>query len=166
MTELNIGGITFSKQEVVKQSVKTKDRTTSQGTWEQYKEYTVTLKDGTKLVYNEQGLDRKAAVDIQSDGSVHMYGLSRAEIIDNDGKNDVYRLFGCEFTNVQAYDSSKFTNDKDKIDFYNRELPDGTIQRSRENKVGYNKGDIVNGYVQQEHGRTKFGRDVGIRHKK
>ena len=42
---LNIGGVSFSKAEVAKQEVKTKERTNEKGTWEQYKEYTVTLKD-------------------------------------------------------------------------------------------------------------------------
>ena len=162
MTELNIGGIAFSKNEVAKKSVELKERTTDKGTWEQYKEYTVTLKDGTTLIYNEQDLDRKAAVDIQSDGSVNMYGLSHAKIADNQGKDDMYRLFGCEFTRVEAYDSSTFTNDKDRIDFYNRELPDGTMQESQRNKVVYNKGDIVNGERKIQHGHT-LRPDAGIR---
>lgn len=70
-----------------------------------------------------------------------MYCLSYTKIVDNQGKDDMYRLFGCEFTRVEAYDISTFTNDKDRIDFYNRELPDGTMQESQRNKVYYNKGD-------------------------
>ena len=51
---LNIGGVEYAKTEVVDQKSTTKERTNSKGLWEQYKEYNVTLKDGTKLSYQEQ----------------------------------------------------------------------------------------------------------------
>ena len=145
---LNIGGVSFSKAEVAKQEVKTKERTTEKGTWEQYKEYTVTLKDGTKVTYEQQNEERKAAVDIQDDGSVNFYGLSDAVIKDTE-KDDTYRLMGCEFTSVQARREPKgiiFKDpaDHDKISTYNREMPDGSIQESKENVARVNAGDMIN----------------------
>lgn len=145
---LNIGGVSFSKTEVAKQEVKTKERTSEKGTWEQYKEYTVTLKDGTKVTYEQQNEERKATVDIQDDGSVNFYGLSSAEIRDTE-KDDTYRLMGCEFTSVQARREPKgiiFKDpaDHDKISTYNREMPDGSIQESKENVARVNAGDMIN----------------------
>ncbi|MBS5801985.1 MAG: hypothetical protein KIC80_03060 [Brachyspira sp.] len=151
MTEpLNIGGVKFSQTEVAKKEVKTKERTTNKGTWEQYKEYTVTLKDGTKVTYNEQAAEREAAIDIQDDGSVNFYGLSRAKIKDTE-KDDTYRLMGCEFTVVNAKRNDKgiiFKEpaDRDHISAYNRELPDGSIQRKNDNVAYTNPGDNKTGF--------------------
>ena len=157
---LNIGGVSFSKAEVAKQEVKTKERTNEKGTWEQYKEYTVTLKDGTKVTYEQQNEERKAAVDIQDDGSVNFYGLSKADIKDTE-KDDTYKLMGCEFTGVMAKRQDKgiiFKEpaDHDKISAYNREMPDGSIQKSNENYASVNEGDKINGHYVKTAGRRKI----------
>lgn len=159
---LNIGGVSFSKAEVAKQEVKTKERTNEKGTWEQYKEYTVTLKDGTKVTYEQQNEERKAAVDIQDDGSINFYGLSKADIKDTE-KDDTYRLMGCEFTRVLAKRQDKgfiFTEpaDNDKISTYDREMPDGSIQKSNGNTASVNEGDRLNGSRIKEAGYKKVGR--------
>ena len=149
MTEpLKIGGVKFSKTEVAKKEVKTKEKTSDKGTWEQYKQYTVTLKDGTKVVYTEQPNERQAAIDIQDAGSINFYGLEDATIKDTE-KDDTYRLMGCKFTNVIAKDDGilGFGKDKDKINTYNREMPDGTIQGTKGNRALVNEGDKINGQM-------------------
>ena len=163
MTEpLNIGGVSFSKAEVAQQDVKTKDKTGKDGIREQYKEYTVTLKDGTKVTYEQQNEERKAAVDIQDDGSINFYGLSKADIKDTE-KDDTYRLMGCEFTRVLAKRQDKgfiFTEpaDNDKISTYDREMPDGSIQKSNGNGASVNEGDRIGKSRVKEAGYKKIGR--------
>ena len=149
---IKIGGVEYSKQEVASAKEITQERTNSKGVWEQYKEYKVTLKDGTVLKYSEQDAKRQASVDILDDGSVNFYGLTNAEITDTE-KNDTYRLMGCEFTKVEAkrtefgFNGIIPTNDKgadrDKIEQYNRELENGGLQKPRDNKVRINQGDRV-----------------------
>ena len=157
MTEpLNIGGVSFSKAEVAKQEVKTKNATDKDGLWEQYKEYTVTLKDGTKVTYRQQDAERKAAVAVQDDGSVNFFGLSGAEIRDTE-KDDTYRLIGCEFTHVRANRDDKgfiFKEpaDNDDISAHNRKMPDGSIQKTKENIATVNAGDMVDGKLKKEIG--------------
>ena len=157
MTEpVNIGGVSFSKTEVAKQEVKTKNATDKDGLWEQYKEYTVTLKDGTKVTYRQQDAERKAAVAVQDDGSVNFFGLSGAEIRDTE-KDDTYRLIGCEFTHVRADRPDKgfiFKEpaDIDDISAYKRKMPDGSVQKTKENIATVNAGDIVDGDVKNELG--------------
>ena len=75
---IKIGGVEFAKNEVTDYKAVTKDKTNSNGLWEQYKEYKVTLSDGTVLNYAEHPADRKATVDILDDGSVNFCGLSKA----------------------------------------------------------------------------------------
>ena len=146
MTEtINIGGVSFSKAEVAQQDVKTKDKTGKDGIREQYKEYTVTLKDGTKITYAEQDAKRKAAVDIQDDGSINFFGLSNATITDTE-KDDTYKLIGCEFTRVNAEREDKgflFPEpaDCDNIRQYNRKMPDDSIQEAKGNSAKVNTGD-------------------------
>ena len=150
---IKIGGIEYDKNEVANQTSVTKERTNSKGVWEQYKEYEVTLKDGTKLKYQEQLAERKAAVDILEDGSINFYGLSRAQIQDTE-KDDTYRLMGCEFTLVEAkreefgfsgiLPTNKKGADSDKIEQYNRDLGNGNVQKPRDNRARRNQGDKVN----------------------
>jgi len=150
---IKIGGVEYVKNEVVNQKSTTKERTNSKGVWEQYKEYEVTLKDGTKLKYQEQLAERKAAVDILEDGSINFYGLSRTQIQDTE-KDDTYRLMGCEFTLVEAkreefgfsgiLPTNKKGADSDKIEQYNRDLGNGNVQKPRGNGARHNQGDKVN----------------------
>lgn len=158
MTEpLNIGGVKFSKTEVRSKSVEKKERTNSEGLWEQYNKYTVRLKDGTTISYEEQNPKNEASVDIQDDGSVNFYGLLGAQINDTE-KDDTYRLMGCQFTHVMAKDEGilGFGKDKDNISEYKRKHADGGISSSKNNKVDYNEGDIINGKRMTRDGSKRF----------
>ena len=148
---VNIGGVSFANGIVAQQQVSNVDKTTDKGTWTQVKYYTVTLRDGTKLAYEQQADSRNATVQILDDGSVNFAGLSNANIVDTE-KNDVYRLLGCEFTTVDSYRTKKGTfegADQDKISGYNRELQDGTIQQNYENKAKCNNGDTLTNIYKQ-----------------
>lgn len=151
---IKIGGVEYDKNEVANQTSITKERTNSKGIWEQYKEYSVSLKDGTKLTYQEQTEDRKASIDIMDDGSVNFFGLKGAEIKGTD-KNDNYRLHGCENTKTNIYGDSKNSQiglmlgaefKQDKAECFNRELPNGDLQESNDNIVYTDDADKTSGF--------------------
>ena len=152
---IKIGGIEYDKNEVANHTSVTKERTNSKGVWEQYKEYSVTLKDGTKLNYEKQSENRQATIDILDDGSVNFFGLSEAKIIGTD-KNDNYRLHGCEKTLVNVLGDSKnsmlgaFLGKERKFDEvhgYKRTLPDGSTQKSYMNRAIGDEDDKISRYT-------------------
>ena len=152
---IRIGGVEYDKNEVANQYSVTKERTTSKGLCEQYKEYNVTLKDGTKLTYEQQTEHRKATIDIVDDGSINFFGLSGAKIIGTDG-NDNYRLHGCENTNVNVLGDSKnsmlgslFGKERkfDEVHGYKRTMPDGSIQKSYMNRAIGDEDDKISRYT-------------------
>lgn len=151
---INIGGVEYAKNEVAKHEIETKDGTNSKGVWEQYKEYKVTLKDGTRVTYKEQEKERQATIDILDNGSVSIFGLKNATL-KGTNNNDDYKLHGCEGTYVNVAGDSKNSQlglmlgaeyKSDKVEYYNRELHDGNIQKSKNNNISYDKDDKVSGY--------------------
>ena len=140
---IKLGGVQYERSDLKAHSYTTKTRTNASGIFEEYKEYTVALKDGTVLRYEAQDESRQAAVDLDGD-KVKFFGLYKANITDT-YKNDVYELMGCEFTSVnadrkQSGCSSHKSADWDSIKTNNRTLSDGTVQYSNENTVSISRG--------------------------
>lgn len=140
---VKIGGVTYDNREIAKKESVRKADTNDSGLWEEYNEYKVTLKDGTKLVYNEQNEDRKATVDVFDTGMVAFYGLLGAEIQGTD-KRDSYFLSGCEETTVDVTGDpgpqgfmAKFKPEHyDTVTQENRVLPDGSaVQFGKNNSI-------------------------------
>ena len=151
---INIGGVEYAKNEVADHKTITKDSTNSKGVWEQYNEYKVTLKDGTYITYKEQEKERQATIDILDNGSVSIFGLKNG-VLKGTNKNDDYKLHGCDGTYVNVMGDSKNSSlgimfgaeyKSDKVECYNRELPDGSVQESKNININGDKADKVDGH--------------------
>ena len=119
--------------------------------------FKVELKDGTVLQFRKQYDTQEAKVSMTDDGNVNFYGLRCADIIDTP-ENDKYNLMGCmgcyihaNRTNVKTKKGGIFhpdkvihsAADKDVIKQYDRTMPDGSIQKSKDNMATALKGDTV-----------------------
>lgn len=135
MTEsLNIGGVSFQADQVKTHHEVTNTRVDDSGNVSAFTTYYVEMNDGTKLSYEAQPADRKASVFQETDRT-KFFGLSNVEITDTP-KDDIYMLYGCEFTSLSA-DRTEIRRglsaDSDHIIVEDRIMGDGKIQISRHN---------------------------------
>ena len=142
---IKIGGVEYSKTEVSTHSVEKKQATNSNGIWVEYEEHKVTLRDGTTLVYKKQDDTRQATVDIADDHSVNFFGLNDVSVFGRAGKQDNYKLFGCEGAKVKVYDRRANYAATDTVEFHSRMLANGEMQYSANNSVSADANDKING---------------------
>lgn len=130
MTEIKcktIGGITYNIYDI-------KNSHNIDGT------YTVTLKDGTKLIYPEQELSREAEVVFDRSGRIDFKGFYGVEIKDTP-KNDSYRLMGCENVTLEAARGGDIV-DCDLVQVIHRRTSDGRIQNAKNNTLKLDRNDL------------------------
>ncbi|MBQ8167826.1 hypothetical protein IJZ97_00205 [bacterium] len=178
--EINIGGVTYQPEHVKHHSESTTKQIDNSGNISIHTTYNVELNDGTTLTYGQQNLDRKASV-FQKENETQFFGLSNAKITDTP-KEDVYKLFGCEFTTVDAnreeeekvklpgsFRHSNYklnvSTDSDTIIFENRVMPNGEIQKEKSAKY-VNVSSVPSFDWKVDHLKTSIENDYSSTHVK
>ena len=132
---ITYGGVSFDKNQVRYMS-----STNENGK----QQYSVVFNDGTRVRYTDTPCERNASISQEKKGNqveTSFNGLTHAEIKDTP-KDDIYKLYGCEFTTVDA-DTQKYgrSYDSDTIFLADRKMADGTQQYNTGNKIYVCHGD-------------------------
>jgi hypothetical protein len=122
------------------------------GVFEEFTEYDIKLTNGISIHTDSRNekdmLSRQAEVTLGghyylSKEGIIAKGLSHAQIVDENDTDDLHRIMGCEFTSVFTAGNKNPKDVDDLIDAGARKLPDGTIQKSENNKFVLGKNDGI-----------------------